>query len=121
MKYLALFMVGSYIIGISTSNAGGNLAHLGGAAAGWLFVAQFKRGRDITAFAGKSLHWLSGIFKPREKVRLVHKQPPRDDYAYNRQKAEEHEELNRILDKIGEEGYDILNREEKETLFRQQN
>jgi membrane associated rhomboid family serine protease len=121
LKYLALFMLGSYIIGISTSNAGGNLAHLGGAAAGWLFIAQHRRGRDITGFTGKALQWASRIFKPREKVRLVHKQPPRDDYDYNRLKAQEHEELNRILDKIGQEGYDSLTREEKETLFRQKN
>jgi membrane associated rhomboid family serine protease len=119
LKYLALFMIGSYIIGISTSNAGGNLAHLGGAASGWLFIAQYKRGRDLTAFVGKSFRWLSGIFKPRKKVHLVHKQPPRDDYEYNRQKVAQQEELNRILDKIGEEGYDSLTREEKETLFRQ--
>jgi hypothetical protein len=49
---------------------------------------------------------------------VVHRNPARDDYAYNRQKAADHEELNRILDKIGEEGYDSLTKTEKETLFR---
>jgi membrane associated rhomboid family serine protease len=118
LKYLALFMVISYIIGISTSNAGGNLAHMGGALMGWIFFAGLKKGQDITLFLAKFLTFLQRIFKPRSKVRVIHRQPPRDDYEYNRQKAADHNELNRILDKIGKEGYDSLTREEKETLFR---
>lgn len=118
LKYLALFMIFSYIIGISTSNAGGNIAHLGGVFAGYWYVSGIRKGRDITKGISKLVVYLESMLKPRRKVKLVHRRPPRDDYEYNRQKASDHKELNRILDKIAEEGYDNLTREEKETLFR---
>jgi membrane associated rhomboid family serine protease len=118
LKYLAIFMVISYIIGISTSNAGGNLAHLGGAFTGWLFVICQKRGKDITSFIPVVESGLKRIFNPGPRIKVIHRQPPRDDYEYNRQKAADHNELNRILDKIGTEGYESLTKAEKETLFR---
>lgn len=118
LKYLALFMIASYIAGISTTNAGGNLAHLGGAYTGWFFVWRSKKGTDITSFVSTTLTRAKSWLKPRKKVKIVYQKPPHDDFEYNRQKAADHKELNRILDKIGEKGYDSLSREEKETLFR---
>lgn len=118
LKYLALAMIIMYIIGISTSNAGGNIAHLGGVFAGWSFVYFIRRGKDITSWLSKIIDWIAGLFKPRKKIRIVHKQPPRDDYEYNRQRAADHDELNRILDKIAEQGYESLSKHEKETLFK---
>lgn len=119
LKYLALFLFISYIIGISTSNAGGNLAHLGGAATGIFFVVQHRRGRDITRWAGTLSHGLANLFKPRRHVKVAFKQPPRDDHEYNRQRAAHQTEINRILDKISQSGYDSLTRDEKKTLFQQ--
>ena len=118
LRYLALFMIFSYIIGISVSNAGGNLAHLGGVFAGWFFVFLERRGNDVTAPFSVAVNRIGRLFRPKTSVRVVHRNPARDDYAYNRQKAADHEELNRILDKIGEEGYDSLTKTEKEILFR---
>jgi len=118
LKYLALFMVFSYIIGISTSNAGGNIAHLGGVLAGYWFVARQRKGRDITSVISRAIDGLVGAAKPRQHIRVVHRQPPRDDYEYKRQRAADHEELNRILDKIAQDGYESLTKQEKETLFR---
>jgi hypothetical protein len=43
---------------------------------------------------------------------------PKDDYEYNRVKAEQQAEIDRILDKISKGGYETLTAEEKETLFR---
>lgn len=118
LKYLALFMIFSYIIGISTSNAGGNIAHLGGVLAGYWFVARHKKDADITKGLTKLLSGFAAAFKPKSKIKVVHSQTPRDDHEYNRQRAADHEELNRILDKIGNEGYESLTKQEKETLFR---
>lgn len=126
LKFLALFMVISYIIGITATNPGGNLAHLGGVAAGWWFAAQGRKGRDIARpfyrAADQLAHLFQSLFRsfflPRKKVRVIHRQPPRDDHEYNRQRYADHQELNRILDKIGTEGYESLTKAEKETLFR---
>lgn len=118
LKFLALFMIFSYIIGISVSNAGGNIAHLGGVLAGYWFVARQRKGRDITSGISKTIDGIAGISKQRRDFRVIHKQPPRDDYEYNRQRMADHEELNRILDKIARDGYESLSRSEKETLFK---
>jgi membrane associated rhomboid family serine protease len=119
LKFLALFMIISYIIGISASNAGGNLAHLGGALMGWLFVSFHKKGKDITSFIPVLENSMNKIFRPKPKIKVIHRQPPRDDYEYNRQRASDQKELNRVLDKISKEGYESLTKTEKEILFRQ--
>lgn len=118
LKYLALFMVVSYIIGISGSNAGGNLAHLGGVVAGYAFVAMLRKGKDFASPISVFIDNIRPKKQSGKKFRIIHRQPPRDDYEYNRQKAADHKELNRILDKIAEKGYDSLTKDEKETLFR---
>lgn len=111
-------MVLSYIIGISVSNAGGNLAHLGGVVAGWIFASAAKKGKDLTSFVPALEKGWMKLIRPRPKISVIHKQPPRDDYEYNRQRMADHQELNRILDKISKTGYDSLTRSEKEILFR---
>ncbi len=122
LKYIAAFYVLLSIIGISASNPGGNLAQLGGAAWGWFYISQLRKGKDrgagLVVFIEKVAQWL----KPKERMKVTFKQqqpPPKDDYDYNRQKNSEQEEINRILDKIAESGYDGLTKKEKEMLFRQ--
>jgi|LSQX01.1.fsa_nt_gb membrane associated rhomboid family serine protease len=122
LKYIAAFYVLLSIIGISASNPGGNLAHLGGAVWGWFYISQLRKGKDrgagLVVFIEKVAQWL----KPKERMKVTFKQqqpPPKDDYDYNRQKNSEQEEINRILDKIAESGYDGLTKKEKEMLFRQ--
>jgi len=117
IKYLALFSVLMYVIGISSTNAGGNLAHLGGAFWGIVYVLQLRRGID----PGKWLNSLfSGIKKgmaPKPKVKVSYKKPV-DEIEYNRMKNQDKTRVNGILDKISKSGYDSLSKEEKEFLFR---
>jgi membrane associated rhomboid family serine protease len=119
LKYVAAFYVILSIVGISTSNPGGNLAHLGGAAWGWFYIFQLRRGRDwgagLVRFINQAGHW----FKPKSNLKVSFKQPPRNDYEYNRYKNQQQEEINHILDKIAKSGYESLSKQEKETLFRQ--
>jgi Txe/YoeB family toxin of Txe-Axe toxin-antitoxin module len=62
---------------------------------------------------------MASVFKPNRRIRVTYKQPPRDDYEYNRQKNQNQDEINRILEKISKSGYQALSKEEKETLFKQ--
>jgi len=123
LKYIALFYVVLSVIGISTSNPGGNIAHLGGAFWGWFYIFQLRKGKDMgdgfVKFLDKIGNAIAGFFKPKNKLTVTFKQPPRDDYEYNKMKKAEQEEINRILEKIGKAGYDSLTKEEKELLFRQ--
>lgn len=123
LKYVAVFYVLLSVISISVSNPGGNIAHLGGAVWGWFFIWQLGKGRDMGIGVEKLLtgsgRLLENLFKPKSKLKVAHKQTPRDDYEYNRMKNAEQEEINRILEKIAKSGYDSLTKSEKELLFKQ--
>jgi len=117
MKYIALISILMYVIGISSSNAGGNLAHLGGAFCGAIYVLQLRRGnnrnkKEIGLFSN-----LKKVFSPKPKVTLSYRKPV-DDIEYNRQKNQDQKRMNEILEKISKSGYDSLSKEEKEILFR---
>lgn len=118
MKYLALFSIVLYVIGISSTNAGGNLAHLGGAFWGVVYVLLIKRGVEPGKRAEKIFSGMKNPFKRKPKVRLTYRKPPVDDIEYNRQKNQESTRINQILEKISKSGYDSLSKEEKEILFR---
>jgi len=119
LKYVAAFYILLSIIGISTSNPGGNIAHLGGALFGYLYILQLRKGKDMTSGLVKWINKLAALLKPGKKVRIEHRQPPRDDYEYNRQRNQNQEEINKILEKIAKSGYDSLTKKEKEMLFKQ--
>ena len=117
MKYIALISILMYVIGISSTNAGGNLAHLGGAFCGAIYVLQLRRGnnrnkKEIGLFSN-----LKKVFSPKPKVTLSYRKPV-DDIEYNRQKNQDQKRMNEILEKISKSGYDSLSKEEKEILFR---
>ena len=119
---IALVTIAIDIISISASdNAGGHIAHLGGAFLGYLFAVNIQKGMDITAWFGRFCAFIGSFFKPKPKpkMKVVYKRPPSDDREYNRLKVENQHEIDRILDKISIGGYDSLTRQEKETLFQQ--
>lgn len=123
LKYVAAFYVLLSVIGISSINPGGNIAHLGGAFWGWFYIYQLRKGKDMGGGFVKLLdqlgEFLTGLFKPKSKMKITYKKPPRDDHEYNRQKHVQQDEINRILDKIAKSGYDSLTKNEKELLFKQ--
>ena len=117
---IALASIAIDIVSISKSgNAGGNIAHLGGALFGYLFAVNIQNGKDITKWFGRFCAWLGSFFKPKPKLKVAYKRPPTDDREYNRLKYENQQEIDRILDKISKGGYDSLTKKEKETLFNQ--
>ncbi len=123
LKYVAIFYILLSVIGVSSTNAGGNIAHLGGAFWGWFYIFQLRKGKDMGAGLVKFLDDIAKklvkLFKPKSHLTVTHKQPPRDDRDYNRQKNSQQEEINHILEKIAKSGYDSLSSKEKELLFKQ--
>ena len=53
LKYLALVVIGIDVLSITSSNAGGHIAHLGGALAGLWFAASLSKGTDYDYNAHK--------------------------------------------------------------------
>lgn len=117
LKYLAIFSVILDIISIPTSNAGGHIAHLGGALFGFLYVIAYDKGFDLI----KPITWFLNLFSFDRKQKSHLKVNYRKfdvDYEYNKRKVEQQIGLDKILDKIAKSGYDSLSKEEKETLFK---
>lgn len=119
LKYVALFMVVLDLLFMTSGNAGGHIAHLGGALAGWWFAAGLASGHDATKWINRVLDFLSGGWKPapRKPKMKVHYGDKQKDYDFNARKKERAEEVDRILDKLRKSGYGSLTEEEKKRLF----
>ena len=120
LKYIALATIIIDILSIRSGNAGGHLAHLGGALFGIVYASQLYRGRDLTRGFNRLADSVATLFRRRPGMRVKYKRPVRTetDMEYNARKKAEQQEIDRILDKISKGGYDALTREEKDTLFR---
>ena len=114
MKWVAIVFVVIDFLSITKGNSGGHIAHLGGALWGFLYSFMLKSDFDIYK-----------IFKKKAKIRVktvnsenYHKRPKTDE-QYNAERAQEQEDVDRILEKIAKNGYSSLSDKEKEFLFRQ--
>ena len=65
LKYIALFSILLDILMIASYNAGGHIAHLGGALYGYLFILQYRKGKDIGRWLNNFLDDLVTLFRPR--------------------------------------------------------
>ncbi len=120
IKYIGIIIfVVTSVLDFST-NTGGKIAHIGGAILGLLYTSQFRKGKDIGKWINRLIDQVVTLLKPREKMKVTHKKST-TDYEYNKKKAQEQEEINRILDKISKGGYESLTKDEKETLFKASN
>ncbi len=118
IKYIAIAVfVFTSILDFSI-NTGGKIAHIGGAIFGFLYVSQYKRGKDIGKGFDRFMDSFFSLFKSKSKLKVTHRKVPKNDIDYNSMKANEQEDVNRILDKISKGGYDSLTKKEKEILFK---
>ncbi len=118
LQYIAIAVVLISFLSITSSNAGGEIAHLGGALFGYLFVVSLRGGKDISAWLNKSIDAVMGIFRPRKmKIRPNKSNVKMNDAEFNVHKKKQEAEIDRILDKIKKSGYESLSTEEKNRLF----
>ncbi len=117
LKYIALVFILIDIIQLPQGNAGGHIAHLGGAFYGWLFISQLQKGKDISLGFNQMMDTVFSWFKSKNKMTVTYKRSD-NQKTYNKAKKKTQEDLNEILEKISKSGYDSLSKEEKETLFK---
>ena len=111
LKWIALVSVLIDLISIPNGNAGGHIAHIGGALFGFLFIRQLRN----TTFLDKVTDWFARIFKPRSKLKVHY----RTTYMKTENDLKpSQQEVDIILDKISRSGYDSLTKREKEILFK---
>lgn len=121
IKHIAIvYIVIDIFIQVGADNFGGYLTHLGGAAYGYLFAWQLKKGKDMGKGFSRFLDALVSLFQRKPKMKVAYKNQAKnmDDFDYNKNKAEAQREVDRILDKIAKSGYDSLTKKEKEMLFK---
>ena len=125
LKYLAIIMVVMDVLSLNGDNAGGSLAHLGGALAGLAFGFALRRGLDLTAWVNPLLDWFANLIPTRRKMKVSYQRPAHEktnksadvDQDYRDKKKQESERMDAILDKIKQSGYESLSESEKKQLF----
>ena len=113
LKYIALAFIFIDLVQIPQSNAGGHIAHLGGALWGYVYQRQFLQGNDIGA-------WFMNAY---EGLKKTLKSSPTSNSSKRPRKATttnaiDQKKIDAILDKIASSGYESLTKAEKEYLFR---
>jgi len=116
LKHIAIFSVALDIISIPKGNTGGHIAHIGGALFGYIYIKQMRKGNDFSKGFSSFLERLINTFKPKSKLKTVHKRA-KSDYDFNKEKSANQKEIDIILEKIANSGYESLSKEEKATLF----
>ncbi|MDW5290659.1 rhomboid family intramembrane serine protease [Formosa sp. PL04] len=125
---IKLWIVGAAIvamdvIGLFGTNSGGNLAHIGGAALGYFYAIQYKKGNDIGKGFESLIDQITGWFSKSKKspLKTVHKRNKKDMAGFKKEEFDaftNQKRIDVILDKISKSGYDSLTKEEKAFLFK---
>ncbi len=124
LKWVAIVTIAIFVLSLSGGNAGGQLAHLGGAAMGLWYGIALRRGKDITKPLNSLIDWIVNLFRrlgSPSSWRISFK-PRRSKAASSKKKSpkaadDDQEMLDRILEKIKKSGYSALSAEEKKRLF----
>ena len=118
IKYIASIAVALSIIGAEKNNAGGNIAHLGGALIGFVYIKQLQAGINWGGWITVTLDWFRDLFKSKPNVKVTYRSEDRSaKKAPNAPGKASQTEIDAILDKISDRGYESLTKEEKEKLF----
>jgi len=106
LKYLALAFIVIDVLAIAGLNAGGSIAHIGGALFGFVYIKRLQAGQDWSRVFGRQ--------RKKRRLRVVRNETPK----YEEPLVPNQEVIDRILDKISQSGYDSLTKAEKEALFK---
>ena len=108
IKYIALFYVLLSFFDVAGTNAGGEIAHLGGAFIGYIYIRQLQNGINI----GEGIINFINFFSEKKENKEKKKENIQKETEETTQ-----DEVDKILDKISESGYSSLTSKEKERLF----
>jgi membrane associated rhomboid family serine protease len=118
IKYIAAFYIVLSFLGSVGENAGGNVAHLGGALMGFIYIKQLQAGVNWGSWITMTIDWFKSLFKPRPKIKVTHRAEKSSPFGRGKTKSSiSQDEIDAILDKISAGGYESLTKEEKEKLF----
>lgn len=104
-------------------NTGGHISHLSGAFFGFIFIKLLQNGIDLSKMVSRILDFFTNLFKknaasPFKKVHKNYSKPVEKSTSRIIAKDKAQQQIDEILDKISQSGYDSLTEEEKEFLFK---
>lgn len=115
LKYIALISVLLDLISIPQGNAGGHIAHLGGALFGYLFIKLIYANNNFSHKLDAFFDSILNLFNSKPKIKIQHKTTFMRTASNTRPSQVD---VDVILDKISKSGYESLSQAEKETLFK---
>ena len=112
-KHIAMVVVvldlGRMLLGL---NQGGYVAHFGGYLLGYLYATQLQKGKDMGTGFERMMDSFVSLFKPKSKLKTVHRTKSKSDTANKNKKASQplnkQKKIDAILDKISKSGYEML-------------
>jgi len=123
IKYIAVFCVLILFIIHVRDNPGGQIAHLGGAGIGFLYIRQLQKGNDLGAWVISVLGFFKSFFIRQPKIKVSYSSGKRPKATSSQGKraskgsVPDQAEIDTILDKISQSGYESLTKAEKQKLF----
>ncbi len=115
LKYVGLAYLVIDLLSMMGSNAGGSMAHLGGALIGYLMIKQIQAGNDWSSIVIRINSFIDKIFTRKNKLKIVHQT---EQQAQASRATVSQAEVDQVLEKITKSGYDSLSKSEKELLFK---
>ena len=111
------------LLQIQLGNTGGHIAHLSGAFFGYIYIKLLQNGTDLSRTVSAVIEFFANLFNPRKstpfkKVHVNPKKPTVKKESKIVAKDKTQQQIDEILDKISQSGYDSLTSEEKEFLFK---
>lgn len=104
-------------------NTGGHISHLAGAIFGFLYIQLLQKGTDMSEIVTIIINSFVNLFKksattPFKKVHKNYSKPVEKRVSKIITKDKAQQQIDEILDKISQSGYDSLTKDEKEFLFK---
>ncbi|REJ63199.1 MAG: rhomboid family intramembrane serine protease [Bacteroidetes bacterium] len=131
IKYwmLAAGIVTLDVLNLTGSNAGGHIAHLGGAIVAFFFIRSMRQGHEWNVYLFQIIDAVRNmLFRPKSKKKrrgfsfgessYVKYEEVKKPKGASTKSSQDTAKMDTILDKIKEKGYDSLSKEEKAYLFK---
>ncbi|HEX8018217.1 MAG TPA: rhomboid family intramembrane serine protease [Flavobacterium sp.] len=104
-------------------NTGGHISHLAGAFFGFIYIKLLQNGTDLSIIVSRIIDFFVNLFRkspstPFKKVHKNYQKPTEKVTSRIVTKDKTQQQIDEILDKISQSGYDCLTKEEKEFLFK---
>jgi len=108
---------------VLAENSGGHISHLAGAVFGIIYIRLLQNGTDLSNIVTRIINFFTNFVTPTKKstFKKVHVNPKKPAIKKDSKvviKDKSQQQIDEILDKISQSGYDSLTAQEKEFLFK---